>query len=381
MGRKSVVCLGGAAVAALGVLVFATGHGVGDESPNLADRAGAFLAAMDPRQRDAGTWAFTDRERFDIHYAPFDLEGVRHGDLSETAKETGERLLAAVLSARGHEKTRAIRHLELDIRELESGRSGVEEFRDPERYYWAVFGEPAVDASWGFRFEGHHLSLNVTATPGQPAATLPLFLGAQPRLVPEGMPSAGVAVLGEEERLVRELYDSLDESQRTVATLAYKDDRGHMLGQVSTRRDPAAVGLPRRDMNDDQREILDAFLAQFAGLWTAEVEAARLKEIDAAREGLHFAFVAADEPPFSFYVRVAGPGVLIEIDNTAGGDHLHAVWHSPGADFGEDLLAAHLERHHGVLALRYDSAPGHRVGDGLVPSRRALRARNHPNRR
>ena len=350
MRRMSGVCLGGPAVAALGVLTFVTGYGVGDELPNPADRAAGFLAAMDPQQRDAGTWAFTDRERFDIHYAPFDLEGVRHGALSNTAKESGESLLAAVLSPWGHEKTRAVRNLELDIRELEAGRSGVEEFRDPERYYWAVFGEPAADASWGFRFEGHHLSLNVTATPGQPAATLPLFLGAQPRLVPEGMPSAGVAVLGEEERLVRELYAGLDESQRAVATLAYKRDRGHMLGQVSTLRDPASVGLPRRDMNDDQRAVLDAFLARFAGLWSPEIEAARLKEIDDAREGLHFAFVAVDDPPFSFYVRVAGPGVLIEIDNTAGGDHLHAVWHSPGADFGEDLLATHLERHHGVLA-------------------------------
>ena len=350
MSRRSDFCLGGPAV--LAVLAFVTGHGVGDELPNLADRAGGLLAAMNPQQREAGTWAFTDRERFDIHYAPIDLEGVRHGELSDTAKKAGEGLLAAVLSARGHEKTLAIRQLELDIRELESGRSGVEEFRDPERYYWVVFGEPAVDTAWGFRFEGHHLSLNVTATPGQPAATLPLFLGAQPRLVPDGMPSAGVAVLGEEERLVRKLYDSLDESQRAAATLSYKRDRGHMLGQVSTLRDPASVGLPRRDMDDDQRAMLDAFLARFAGLWNAEIEAARLMEIDAAREGLHFAFVARDDPPFSFYVRVAGPGVLIEIDNTAGGDHLHAVWHTPGADFGEDPLAAHLERHHGELARR-----------------------------
>ena len=350
MSRKSIVCLGGPAVAAFGVWVFVTG--VGSELPNLADRAGGFLAAMDPQQREAGTWAFTDRERFDIHYAPIDLEGVRHGELSDMAKKTGESLLAAVLSPRGHEKSRAIRQLELDIRELESGRSGVEEFRDPERYYWAVFGEPADDAPWGFRFEGHHLSLNVTATPGQPPATLPLFLGAQPRLVPEGMPSAGVAVLGEEERLARELYDRLDESQRAAATLSYRRDRGHMLGQVSTLRDPPSVGLPRRDMNDGQREVLDAFLVQFAGLWSAEIESARLEEIDAAREGLHFAFVARDDPPFSFYVRVAGPGVLIEIDNTAGGDHLHAVWHRPGADFGESPMAAHLERHHGVVARR-----------------------------
>lgn len=322
------------------------------EPPDLVDQAAGLLAAMSAEQREAGTWTFTDRERLDIHYAPIDLEGVRHGALADAAKQAGEELLAAVMSTRGHDKTRAIRALELDIRELESGRQGVTEFRHPERYFWAVFGEPADDASWGFRFEGHHLSLNVTVAPGQPAATLPLFLGAQPRLVPEGMPSAGVAVLGEEERLARELYASLDEPQRATATLPYKRNRGHMRGQVSTLSDPAPVGLPRSDMNDNQKAVLDAFLAQFAGLWNAEIAAARRSEIDAARESLHFAFVAADEPLFSFYVRVSGPGVLIEIDNTAGGDHLHAVWHRPGADFGEDLLAAHLERHHDAPARR-----------------------------
>ncbi|MCE2461880.1 MAG: DUF3500 domain-containing protein [Pseudomonadales bacterium] len=327
-------------------------NGAAAETPDLVDQATGLLDAMNAEQRKAGTWAFSDRERFDIHYAPIDLEGARHGALADAAKRAGEGLLAAVMSARGHDKTRAIRELELDIRELESGRRGVEEFRDPDRYFWAVFGEPADDASWGFRFEGHHLSLNVTVAPGQPAATLPLFLGAQPRLVPEGMPSAGVAVLGEEERLARELYASLDESQRAAATLPYKRNRGHMRGQVSTLTDPAPVGLSRSGMNDDQRALLDAFLGQFAGLWNAEIAAARLGEIEAARENLHFAFVAADEPPFSFYVRVSGPGVLIEIDNSAGGDHLHAVWHRPGADFGEDLLATHLERHHTAVARR-----------------------------
>ena len=326
--------------------------GAVSEPPDLVDRATRLLDAMSAEQREEGTWAFSDRERFDIHYAPIDLEGVRHGVLADTAKHAGEGLLAAVMSTRGHDKTRAIRALELDIRELESGRPGVTEFRDPERYFWAVFGEPSDDASWGFRFEGHHLSLNVTVAPGQAAATLPLFLGAQPRLVPEGMPSAGVAVLGEEERLARELYSSLDESQRAAATLPYKRDRGHMRGQVSTLADPLPVGLPHSDMNDDQRTMLDAFLGEFAGLWNVEIAAARLGEIEAARENLHFAFVAADDPPFSFYVRVSGPGVLVEIDNTAGGDHLHAVWHRPGADFGEDLLATHLERHHGAVARR-----------------------------
>ena len=318
----------------------------------LVNHARGFLAALDDDHREAATWSFSHGERFDVHYAPMDLDGVRHGEIPAAAQGAGEALLGAVLSRRGHAKVRAIRQLELDIRQLESGRRGVADFRDPQRYFWAVFGKPAADTSWGFRFEGHHLSLNVTVAPGHPAATLPLFLGAQPRLVPDGMPSAGVAVLGEEERLARELYASLDDTQRAAATLPFRGNRGHMLGQVSTLANPLPLGLPRSAMNTSQRQVLDAFLGHFARLWSADIAVARTREIDAAREGLHFAFVAVEDPPFSFYVRVSGTGLLIEIDNTQGGDHLHAVWHRPGADFGEDLLAAHLERHHGELAGR-----------------------------
>ena len=150
--------------------------------------------------------------------------------------------------------------------------------------------------------------------------------------------------------MLREVFASLDESQRATATVPYKADRGSMLGEVPTLSDPAPVGLRRSDMNDDQKAMLDALLALFAGLWNPEIEAARLREIDAAREDLYFAFATVDDPPFSFYARVSGPGVLVEIDNTQGGHHVHSVWHRPGADFGEDLLAAHLERHHNALA-------------------------------
>ena len=325
-----------------------------DETPHIVNQAAGLLDAMSAEQREAGTWAFTDSERFDIHYFPIGHEGVRHGTLADAAKDAGEGLFAAVMSARGHAKTRAIRQLELAVRHMESERTDrdIVDFRNPGRYFWAVFGEPAADEPWGFRFEGHHLSLNITAAPGQPAATLPLFMGARPRVVPEGMPSAGVEVFREEERLVRQIFASLDESQRATATVAYKADRGLMVGEVPRLSDPAPVGLPRRDMNDGQRALLDALLAEFAGLWNPEIEAARLREIEAAREDLHFAFATVDDPPFSFYARVSGPGVLVEIDNTQGGDHIHSVWHRPGADFGEDLLAAHLERHHSVLAVR-----------------------------
>lgn len=318
----------------------------------LSDAASHFLATLSADEHSQATWPFPDRERLDIHYAPVDLEGLRHGGLDDAKHQAGEDLLARTLSVRGLEKVRAIRLLERDVQALEAGLSRPEGFRDPGRYLWAFFGNPTTDAPWGYRYEGHHLSLNITAVPDRPTASLPLFLGAQPREVPAGLPSAGVAALGTEEAFARELYASLNDDQRELATLPFKTGRGHMVGQVPTLTSPDPVGLAFPLMTSAQQRQLIALLHEFATFWNTAIAQERLAEIDAARDSLHFAFVAQDDPPFSFYTRIQGQGILLEIDNTAGGDHVHAVWHRPGDDFGQSLLAAHLRRHHHAVARR-----------------------------
>ena len=153
----------------------------------ISETARHFLAVLSEDERAQATWSFDDAERKDIHYAPMGLDGLRHGGLAANKYQAGEDLLSGTLSARGLSKLRAIRLLERDVRALEGTRSRPG-FRDPGRYHWAFFGAPARDTPWGFRYEGHHLSLNVTAVAGQTPASLPLFLGAQPRKVPAGLP-------------------------------------------------------------------------------------------------------------------------------------------------------------------------------------------------
>ena len=160
----------------------------------------------------------------------------RQDRLSPESQDLAEALLATALSRAGHERVWTIRNLERDVRAVESRRiwgAATRWMRNPGRYLWAFFGNPEDGGAWGFRLEGHHLSLNVTSVPGAPPATTPLFLGAQPRVVPAGLPSAGVEALGEEERLARELYASLDAEQKAAATLPYESDRSLMRGQVA----------------------------------------------------------------------------------------------------------------------------------------------------
>jgi hypothetical protein len=319
----------------------------------LDERARTFLEALSADERDDATWPFTDEERLDIHYAPIGLDGLRHGDLGKDVQELGDDILRAAMSERGYEKVRSIRLLERDIRERESMFLRPFGLRDPGRYFWAFFGEPSDSAPWSFRHEGHLLSINVNAVPGKPASTTPLFLGAQPRIVPAGMPSEGVATLGEEERIARELYASLDAEQSALATFPYAKGRGNMVGQVAIIPTPQPIGLARASMNDAQRALVDLMLDHFAGLWNDEIARARRADISAARDGLHFAHVESSEPANAFYTRLSGLGLLLEIDNTEGGDHVHAVWHRPGGDFARDLLADHLAQDHGITLARH----------------------------
>jgi hypothetical protein len=328
-----------------------------------AAHAGADAFLVEPAQdvltalgadADDARWPFADPERVDVHYAPIGLDGVRHGDLDAAAHAAGETLLATALSERGMAKVRDVRLLERDVAARETRWLRPLGLRDPGRYFFAFFGDPSPSDAWGFRYEGHHLSLNVTLVPGRAPATTPLFLGAQPRRVPVGLPSAGVAVLGDEERLLRTLYDALAPPEREAATLPYREDRGHMLGQVPRIDADAAIGLAWVRMTDEQRALVDALLEQFAGLWAEPIARARRADLAAARPALHFAFVAASDPAGAFYARLAGGGLLLEIDNTEDGDHVHAVWHQQHGDFGDDLLAHHLITVHGATLARSD---------------------------
>lgn len=302
--------------------------------------------------RDA-YYPFESAERYDLRLAPFLLDGTRLADLPEYHRKLVHALLAAGLSERGQAKVRTIMSLEAEVRAMERKSWGfgwlTQFMRDPLAYRLTLFGEPSTAVPWGFRFDGHHVSWNVTAVPGAVPSTTPLFLGAQPARVPEGMPRAGLRVLGAEEDAARTLHDSLDAEQRAIATLPYEDDRGLFVGAGRRIEPGAARGIPRSALDPEQQRALDAVIEHWLANLTDDLAAARRAEIDAAgRDAIHFAWAGAPEPNAAHYHRIQGPTFLIEFDATVdGGQHVHGIWRDFAGDFGEDLLAAHRARHHG----------------------------------
>jgi len=341
------------------LLLLASASGAEELAARLAQTAASLRDALPADARGDALYAFDDDEREDVRFAPLLLDGARHGALPDAAASLAEELLAVSLSPRGLDTARLIRRNELAVAKKDAGRwvpgFVVERFRDPGRYFVALFGEPAGNAPWGFRYEGHHLSLNLTVKAGAAPATTPLFLGAEPRVVPAGEPDAGAAALGEEEAAARALLAALPEALRARALLPYAEDRGLMLGQVRRIALAEGVGVARGEAPPEAQAHFDRLLDLFAGLFADEIAAARRAEIEAAgRDAIRFAWAEAEEPPGAFYFRLQGPRTLIEMDNTTDGDHVHAVWHDAPNDFGDDLLAAHYRRSH---FLELGSAP------------------------
>lgn len=315
--------------------------------------AGAeLLAGLGEERRGEASYAFDDGERFDLRLAPLLLEGaeLRDMDVAEEAKVRA--LLAAALSPTGRAKVETIMSLERELAELEGRSFGLGWFRqfgrDPRGYFISVFGDPGAGGPWGFRFDGHHVSLNYTLAPGQVPSASPLFLGAQPDRVPDGMERAGLRALAQEEDLARALLRALA-SQRDAATIPFRSGRALFLGEGRrVELEGPAAGLARGSMSSDARGLLDALIDVYLANVPDEVAAAQRAAIDAAgRDQVHFAWAGGEAPGEPHYYRIRGPTILIELDNSLDPpDHVHAIWRDLDGDFGEDLLAGHYARAH-----------------------------------
>jgi hypothetical protein len=139
--------------------------------------------ALAPDQKEKAVYELEARERLDWHYVPRERGGISLKELTPAQRHLATGLLGAVLSQRGMLQATTIMSLEAVLAELEQGRGPV---RDAELYYVSVFGEPAEAGSWGWRFEGHHLSLNFLVVKGHLVAVTPSFWGANPAEVKSG---------------------------------------------------------------------------------------------------------------------------------------------------------------------------------------------------
>jgi Protein of unknown function (DUF3500) len=308
---------------------------------DLVAAASRLLATLSAELRGRLVLPFGSEERIDWHYVPRRRPGISLKELSAPQKQAVHAVLLAGLSPRGYEKTAGVIELEGILREIET--FGWR--RDPELYFLSIFGAPSRGTPWGWRFEGHHLSLNFTAAGGGSVATTPAFLGANPAKVERGK-RAGWRVLAAEEDLARRLLASLDPGQRSRALIAPRAP-SDILGAPGRTALPPPAGLPASAMSEAQRELLLALVGEYVGNMRPELAAANWKKIrDSGIEVIRFAWAGAAVSGQGHYYRVASPAFVIEYDNTQDdANHVHSVWRDPEGDFGADLLRRHYARH------------------------------------
>jgi Protein of unknown function (DUF3500) len=311
----------------------------------MARAASAFLASLEPRQRRRAAFALTDLERLNWHYVPRRREGVPFKEMPPAGRNAVHDLMKASLSLVGYTKAVNIMRLEDVLRQLETF-GGL--LRDADNYAVTVFGMPGPDSAWGWRFEGHHLSLNFTLVPGRPIAVTPAFMGANPALVPQG-PLKGLRTLAEEQDLALALARSIDAGLRGRLVIS-----GNSLGDIvsgpgrgDSLKTPAGVGLG--ELNAEQRALALRLVEVYARNMQTEMAEEQLRRVrDDGIERVHFAWAGPIDARQAHYYRLHGPTLLIEYDNTQNdANHIHSVWHDPRNDFGADLLRAHYRsRHH-----------------------------------
>jgi len=366
----------------------------------MAAAAAAWLDALDPAQRAVAIGdvpgGASDAERQRWFYTPTDHGGLTLGLQRPAQQQLAHELVATGLSPAGYVTVATIIGLEnvLDHAEGWSVDWGRERGRDPGLYYLRVFGEPGGTATWGWRFGGHHVSLNNLVAGGAVRAVTPCFLGADPAVSPLLGP-APLRPLGGAEDLARELMRSLGPEPAAQATLLNRapsdiiggnrarladgdqmirlPDLWHRpfteprLAEAITRMDASneaatgydtgdhtrlalsgtPQGLPARELAGGQRGLLRALLAAYLGRVPDGLSPLPGYDDDDALDAVHLAWAGPLATGQPHYYRLQGPGLLIEYDNVQRrANHAHSVWRNPESDFGLDVLAAHRAAHH-----------------------------------
>ena len=313
----------------------------------MAAACGDLLDSLNAEQRVRAVFPYLDGERLFWYYPPLNRHGLPLLAMSDEQQGLARRVLEAALSEQGYEEACAIIDHELILGEQERAAGQLHWARDPGRYYFTLFGDPHGADPWGWRAEGHHLSLHFSIWGERVISTTPFFFGSNPAEVLHG-PKRGLRILARREDLAFQLMDSLDQSQRSHAVI-YDKAPWDILTYNSTRAVlPREEGLAADRLDAAQREILTALVETYVNQVRSDVARHKLEHL--RRDGLGHLRVAWAGPVArreGHYYRIHGGNFLVEFDNCQNdANHVHSVWRDVDNDFAQDVLRDHLLLYH-----------------------------------
>lgn len=331
-------------VAAVGVLG-SVAYFAEEQAPlgaRMADAAQNLLGSLSDEQRAKIGFQFDDKERFNYAFVPLQdkdkkatRKGLRLEEMTDGQKKAVLELLKTGTSEKGFEQAVTIMSLETILHDLEKNGAMV---RNPGWYFVTIFGKPAKTGSWGWRIEGHHLSLNFTIVDGQVQSATPAFFGANPAELKTGE-RKGQRVLKEVEDLARDLFKSLDDDQKKVALQS--KHFGEPTQHVAAEKVGEPVGVPGAKMSAEQKATLEKLLKAYTARMPASVAAAQWKTVaDGGLDKVYFAYTGSLEDGKPHTYRVQGPSFIVQFLNVQGdsannpANHIHSAWRELPSDFG-----------------------------------------------
>jgi hypothetical protein len=276
-----------------------------------------------------------------VYWPYMQRKGLRLDYMSGEQRALVHDMLNTALSAKGYLSAIQIMQLENILADVE-----VTGFpRNTGAYTMAFFGEPKEDAAWGWRFEGHHLSLNFSVAPGEISVT-PSFFGASPAEIAGGMMS-GFRNMREHHEAGLALINAMDAAQRAEAiedgNPPFDIVSGTLNRPLETWDDWKQLpeqGIAVRSLNAQQKDMVQRILDEVVTAYRPEIARSYLNQIDV--NDLRFVWLGGTSDGDAHYYRLEGPDFFFEYDLVQGmGNHLHTVWRSKSGDFGGDLLMQH----------------------------------------
>ena len=306
-----------------------------------------FINSLDSSQKIKSVFDFEQMSRYEWHFLPATMvtrQGNAIRELDSVQKQNFYALLKVFLSDMGYTRTKDIMSYEYLLKELEPGNS----HRIPENYFVAIYGNPARDTTWGWKFSGHHLALNFTIVNNQ-LAFAPFFFGVSPAEIKDG-PTKRKRLIKEEEDLGFELINSFTKEQKSKAIFQLKAFNEIVTTNAAQVSPLPPVGILAKDMTPQQKITLNKLIVAYLSSMPDGIAKIRMRRIAAEdMNEIRFGWaggLAAGEP---HYYRIQGKTFLIEFDNTRQkANHIHEVWRDFDGDFGADLLKAHYQnsKHH-----------------------------------
>jgi len=306
-----------------------------------------FYNSLSDNQKGMTFFNYLDGERLFWYYPPLNRHGLPLRDMDETQISLAFELLSTGLTKKSYLQAKQIINLETILGPLEKSQGKVSFKRDPALYYFTIFGTPNQNDLWGWRVEGHHISIHFSIWKNKIISMTPFFFGSNPAEVKAG-PARGLRVLKEREDIAFELINSLDLSQKNIAVI-YPEAPYDILTYNSSKVSlPKEEGLKVSKMNKTQKNILCKLLSEYLDQVPKALSTKKFDKLENyGIDNLFFAWGGGKESGKKHYYRIHGGDLVVEFDNYQNdANHVHSVWRDVENDFGYDILKEHLLAFH-----------------------------------